>query len=271
MKAQMIISDIDGTLLDDNNQLSANTIEVITKFSDTKRFFATASARTKVSTFAAIGDLASISSAYAYANGAYVETNDGRCLVDNPIKSSTLKSILEIEGIDEASVCCVGINRAQAFLREPVCDKAFSIFDPEYKEVCDANDLTVKTYLIAIYNKNINKIYNTIKTEFKQLQSSPIAKSPSIGLDFIFIQDKGSDKGNALKAVSKHLQIPVEETVAIGDGISNDGPMIKAAGLGVAMKNAGKRLKDMADMVTRYDNDNDGLASFINEHFRLRN
>ena len=265
-----MMSDIDGTLLDDNSQLSVNTKEMITKFSRSKRFFVTASARTKVSTLAAIGDLASICSAYAYANGGYVETQDGRCLVDNPIKSSTLKSILKIEGINEASVCCVGINQAQAFLREPVCDKAFSIFDPEYKKVCNTNDLTIKTYLMAIYNKNIKKIYNTIKTEFKQLQVSPISKSPSIGLDFIFIQDKRSSKGNALKAVSKHLQIPVAETVAIGDQISNDGPMIKAAGLGVAMKNAGKELKGMADMVTRYDNDNDGLASFINEHLCLR-
>lgn len=265
----MIVSDIDGTLLDGNNRISAKTVEVITKFSSSKRFFATASARTKSSTHAVIGPLASICSAYAYVNGAYVETNDGLCLADNPIKSSTLKSILKIEGMNEASVCCVGINHAQAFLREPVCDKAFSFFDPEYKEVFDTNDLTIKTYLIAVYNKNINKIYNTIKTEFKQLQASPIAKSPSIGLDFIFIQNRGADKGSALKAISKHLQIPVTETVAIGDQVSNDGPMIKAAGLGVAMKNGVKSLKDIADMVTRYDNDNDGLASFINEHFHI--
>jgi len=269
MKAQMIVSDIDGTLLDDNNRLSAKTVEVITKFSDCKKFFVTASARTKLSTHAVIGDFASICSAHAYVNGAYVETSDGRCLVDNPIKSSTLKTVLKIEGINEASVCCVGINQAQAFLREPICDKAFSFFDPEYKELYDTNDLTIKTYLIAVYNKNINKIYNTIKTEFKLLQVSPVAKSPSIGLDFIFIQNKGADKGSALKSVSKHLQIPVTDTVAIGDQLSNDGPMIKAAGLGVAMKNGVKGLKDIADMVTRYDNNNDGLASFIDEHFRL--
>ena len=102
---------------------------------------------------------------------------------------------------------------------------------------------------------------------FPTLQASPVAKSPSTGLDFIFIQDKRSDKGSALKTVSKHFQIPVAKTVAIGDQFSNDSPMIKAAGLGVAMKNAGRRLKDMAGMVTRYDNDNEGLASFISEHF----
>ena len=267
MKAQLIMSDIDGTLLDSSSRLSANTLQVITRFSHSKRFFATASARTKASTFAVIGDLASICSAYACVNGAYIETSDGQCLVDNPIESATVKSILKIEGMNEASVCCAGINQAQALLREPLCDKAFSRFDPKYTEVCDTNDLTIKTYLIAVYNKNIHKIHHAVQTEFKQLQSSPVAKSPSTGLDFIFIQDKRSDKGSALKAVSKHFQIPVAETVAIGDQFSNDSPMIRAAGLGVAMKNDGKRLKGMADLVTRYDNDNEGLASFINEHF----
>lgn len=45
------------------------------------------------------------------------------------------------------------------------------------------------------------------------------------------------DKGSALLWLADHLGISREETMAFGDG-ENDIPMIKAAGIGVAMENA---------------------------------
>ena len=73
---------------------------------------------------------------------------------------------------------------------------------------------------------------------------------------------KESGKGEALKRLCEFLEIPVENSIAAGDG-DNDISMIEAAGVGVAMLNAPETVRTVADVVTRFDNDHDGLAEII--------
>ena len=72
---------------------------------------------------------------------------------------------------------------------------------------------------------------------------------------------KNVDKGTALMALADILGIDRNETMAIGDG-QNDVPMLKWAGIGVAMENAVPETKAAAD-VTTSDNDSDGAAAAI--------
>lgn len=76
----------------------------------------------------------------------------------------------------------------------------------------------------------------------------------------LFVKDAG--KGNALRYVCDYLQTPLENTYAAGDA-PNDISMIEAAGCGIAMQNADLIVKESADIITEYDNDNDGLALFM--------
>lgn len=57
------------------------------------------------------------------------------------------------------------------------------------------------------------------------------------------IMDKNGHKGNGLKQMAAHFNIPIEDTVAIGDNF-NDVPMLEAAGLSVAMGNAEEDVKN---------------------------
>ena len=78
----------------------------------------------------------------------------------------------------------------------------------------------------------------------------------------------GVSKGTGLLELARMLGIPPEETMAIGDS-SNDIPMIRAAGLGVAVANATDETKATADYVCRENNDVGGVAEAI-ERFVLR-
>ncbi len=69
---------------------------------------------------------------------------------------------------------------------------------------------------------------------------------------------KGVDKGNGLERLCAHLGISVEETVAVGDAY-NDLPILRKAGLSVAMGNANEEVKAVCDIVAA-DNDHDGVA-----------
>ena len=69
-------------------------------------------------------------------------------------------------------------------------------------------------------------------------------------------------KGAAVRFLAEHLNIPIENTIAVGDA-ENDIPMIEAAGLGVAMKNASNDIKQYADYITKLDNNQGGVGEVI--------
>lgn len=71
----------------------------------------------------------------------------------------------------------------------------------------------------------------------------------------------GVDKALGMEALAAHLGLDRSQTMAIGDG-GNDLAMIRHAGFGVAMANAGEEIRAAADYVTA-SNDADGVAAVI--------
>ncbi|MHA8138461.1 Cof-type HAD-IIB family hydrolase [Lactobacillaceae bacterium Scapto_B20] len=83
-------------------------------------------------------------------------------------------------------------------------------------------------------------------------------------LSVLEIKRKGVDKAYGVKALANHFNIAKENIVAIGDQV-NDLPLLSAAGTKVAMKNAVDQVKSIADVVTEYDNDQNGVARYLKQ------
>ena len=83
-----------------------------------------------------------------------------------------------------------------------------------------------------------------------------IEVSSSVPFNLELNHEKGI-KGYALKALAEHLDIPMEQTMAFGDG-HNDLSMIAMAGFGVAMEQCWPGVLDVADYVTCSCNDSGG-------------
>lgn len=77
----------------------------------------------------------------------------------------------------------------------------------------------------------------------------------------------GLSKAQGIETVITHLNIPQEQTIAIGDSM-NDIEMIKYAGFGIAMGNAVDKIKEAADMITD-DVNNAGVAKALTKIFSL--
>ncbi len=86
-------------------------------------------------------------------------------------------------------------------------------------------------------------------------------KSASVLLEFV---PTDYSKGSAVRFLSERYGIPAEQTVAVGDQL-NDLPMLLAAGIGVAVKNADPRLREVADRVSGYTNEEGAVGHLINE------
>lgn len=71
-----------------------------------------------------------------------------------------------------------------------------------------------------------------------------------------------ASKGNALIKLCEILGIPSENSIACGDE-ENDIPMIKAAGVGVAMKNGTDSARACADYITSHTNNENAITEVI--------
>ena len=92
---------------------------------------------------------------------------------------------------------------------------------------------------------------------------------PGIGFADPFPRDLevmagGIDKGEGLRFLLDRLGLDPSEAMAIGDG-GSDLPMLRAAGVGVAMGNSIRAVKDGADWVTG-SNDENGVALAIEKY-----
>ena len=84
---------------------------------------------------------------------------------------------------------------------------------------------------------------------------------------FMEIVPLGIEKAKSLGKLISFLGYDRSELVAIGDGL-NDLPMLKYAGLSIAMENAYPEVKQTATIVTS-SNDDDGVAKAIEEYILI--
>jgi len=91
-----------------------------------------------------------------------------------------------------------------------------------------------------------------LKDQLKFLPSEP---------HILQMVNSGVGKGTALMQIADHLRIDPEHVIAMGDGL-NDLEMIQWAGMGIAMGNAHKSIKEAAHFVGP-SNQDDGVAIIL--------
>ena len=107
---------------------------------------------------------------------------------------------------------------------------------------------------------NENKEKELMNKIFKNCEASRWHKA------FADVNTKGGGKHIGIDKIIEHYGIKLEETIAFGDG-GNDISMIKHAHIGVAMGNANKEVKEIADYITD-DVDNNGIYNAL-KHFNI--
>ncbi len=114
---------------------------------------------------------------------------------------------------------------------------------------------------IQIFFKDMQLRARMLKTLPEEFPDLVVTTSIVNNIEF---NSRDATKGVALKKLAARLEIPIEETMAFGDDF-NDIPMLEAAGIGVAMGNAGEEVRRAADYVTD-GCDHSGVAHAMN-HF----
>jgi len=99
---------------------------------------------------------------------------------------------------------------------------------------------------------------------FKNRFSDGTVKVMKTNPEYLEFINGNTDKGVALRKLSKYYKISEEQIIAMGDG-HNDIDMLECAGISAVPANAKDEVKRVADVVLEWDNNNAAVGNFLKE------
>ena len=254
---KLIATDMDGTLLNSNNEIQHGFYDVFEKIQEKGIIFAAASGRqyyNLLESFKGIED----KMMFIAENGTFV-VYEGKELVVNSLDINLARELIKVgRQIENSYVILCGKN--SAYIES--CDKRLieqtKKYYARYEIVSDLTKIEDDILKVTICDflgseNNSKKYYDDYR------EKAQIAVSGEIWLD---ITAKGINKGVAIEEVQELLNIKKEETMVFGDYL-NDLEMMKSAYHSYAMENAHEDLKRVARFITK-SNDESGVVHAIN-------
>ena len=202
-------------------------------------------------------------------NGAQIrKLADGECLYEKNISREALRQLLELSRKLEIPVE-FSINGV-LYLTQESLDQQQGLPQLHFHvNTILANHGNVVPSLDSCCEMAVEKcnlpyipphLHKQAEQMLKEISVSAVWSSPTS----MEITHPDAKKGIALEALCNLLNIPLENTMAMGDS-GNDESMLKMAGLGIAMGNAPDFIKAVADGVTE-SNEHDGAAIAIERY-----
>ncbi|MCL1829543.1 MAG: Cof-type HAD-IIB family hydrolase [Oscillospiraceae bacterium] len=241
----LLVSDMDGTLLDSAHEISRENTEAIKYFTDNGGLFTVASGR-MVRAIALYADRININAPVISFNGAAVYDTAGKKLLKSMPHEADIPALvsglaenfpelgIEVFTIDEMYICRGSdVTRLHCeIIRAP-----YALSDVrDIKGECMKLNLTQEPSYLERVERYLNErwpgMFCIVHTEAHYLE----------------LMRPGVNKGRGLSAVAEILNIARERVCAVGDYF-NDAEMLEFAGIAVAPANACPQIKDIADVV----------------------
>lgn len=268
MTIQLIATDLDNTLLNNQKQVSARNKQALQYLKQKHILFGLASGRDWQSVYELL-DKWGIHDMVRFiigTNGGQVyDVQSGQLVIQGKI-SGALAYQIYVAYAESSGLFFVrnGNDRYQNVFHSALHQDALKYNEPEH--IVD-----IKAYL---QNHDIDKAsifcepedMEAIKKIGRTLDTLPLSRMQSSQHLYEFM-DQYTNKGSGLIKTCQLLNIPIENTMAFGDA-TNDYALIEKAGVGVVMKNGTPDVKAIADHITVYTNDEDGFAYFIENHLK---
>lgn len=274
MRSKILFSDVDDTLLNKDKRISEENRKAIIKMLEQGHYFVAVTGKPIEIGRNVIKDLGlTMPGCYMVAfNGAVIYD----CAADRVLSESTIPMDVVREILDEADKEGIHVQTYQKnyiLTREHNEELDFYLERTQmpYKLAPDIFGCLVKepNKIIAISVDGLKPLQELKKNfEIKHPKMKERCNCFFSSDEYLEFCPKGIDKGISVKYLSGFLNIPLENTVAIGDE-RNDISMIEAAHVGVAVENAIPELKQSADYITKNDYEHGAVAEVI-ERFILK-
>lgn len=265
---KLIAIDLDGTLLADDGTISMENVRSIREVQDKGHIVSIATGRSLHDTKEIIRR-AKLDCPIIVGNGArsfhhgidlhqlYLETDVVKELMsflqdlevyfemytnDGILLEKNMETILRKELSNVGKDILVSLDQMIAIQRG---QHGLQIVD-DYETVCSSYEGVYKVFVLSLLSKKRDQLKNWIDSR-KDISIT------SSGREKLEIAHHRASKGYALELLAKHFNIPMKNTVAIGDNF-NDLSMFKVAGISISMGNAEDEVKQETTYTTKnYD------------------
>lgn len=266
MKYKAIFCDFDGTLYRDDHTVSSRNLEAIRAYLDRGGKFVISTGRLFQSVRKQLDALGLNEGEVIVCQGAGVyDASTGRRLWAETIRRDYA---LECARFIDSSSDVVGMmyidDECYAVQKNEFSDRFVQICGIDYR----ATGCKLEQFLIDRPSLNVTKLLAMVvpsaAMEFCRRGERLLGGKMDFARSQEFLVEMmqvGVNKGKACEYLCRRYGIEADESIALGDS-ENDLPMIRFAGLGVAMGNAFDNVKEDADYVAP-SNDDDGVAHVI--------
>ena len=266
---RLIISDIDGTILDDQHQVDSQLREQIPLLKKENIPFVLASARSPLGMEPIARELGLGDNPLACYNGALIikgDPNQYETIIEHPLDKKEIHTFLELVKAEFPSVS-INLYSGKDWITERL-DKWVQIEanitgeQPLIQNVLlPVLDALIPAHKLLLIDEAavIQQLHAYLQTLDFPNTAFYLSKD-----NYMEVTHQQVSKEHALLEVANHYQIPLEQVMTIGDNF-NDLPMLRMAGLGVAMGNAPQEVKEDARTET-YSNNQHGVAKAIEKY-----
>ena len=242
-KIKALFFDIDGTLVSfQTHRIPQSTVEALeeAKRKGVKVYISTGRPKMIITNLGQIEHLID----------GYITTNGARCFIgehtvcQHPISSSDVDKVIVASTRDGYPVIVVGEKHLAILNLTPLVEEIFV-------KGLGVDNLDFQSDMDNLAGEEILQLtpFCNVEQEKALLPTLDNCTSGRWHPAFTDITAGDADKGKGLHAMADYLGLDIRETMAFGDG-GNDISIIREAGIGVAMGNAGEEVKEIADYVT---------------------
>ena len=253
---KFIATDMDGTLLNSNNEIHADFYPMFQSLKEKDIIFAAASGRQYYNLLERFKDIKD-DMMFIAENGTFV-VYKGKELIVNSLEKNIAKELIEIgRTIPNSYVILCGKNSAYIESHDERLIKQTAKYYERYKIV--ENLTSIDDDILKVTICDFNGSENNSNSYFDEYRDKvQITVSGEIWLDIVA---KGINKGVAINEIQNLLNIDYKETMVFGDYL-NDLEMMSSAYHSYAMANAHYTLKKAARFIAK-SNDENGVIQAI--------
>ena len=273
MERKLIAIDLDGTTLNNESKITPETFHVIQNVLKQGHIVSIATGRSYRKSFHLYDEL-QLQTPIVNYNGAlsHFPGQDNwkygyhkKLDLDLAFSLKTLNTEPDINLIAAETTERVYIDRTKEEYKSQhipfqLIDATISPFD-ETNLIEDPTSVSVYTPLY----ENVPTLQDKILNQFGQKVAVQTWGGPTPTLEIVA---SGIQKAMGVESVAAYYDIKPKNILAFGDE-ANDYEMIQYAGHGVMMKNGIDDLKNVADDITEFSNDENGLAKYLKNYFKV--
>ncbi|NWG29729.1 MAG: HAD family hydrolase [Ignavibacteriaceae bacterium] len=261
-----IITDIDGTLLNDEGEIGIESKKLIKNLISENVTISLATGRLHSAVTEIAGEL-SLNGYIISLDGALIKNYvSDKTLSESFLKPAQVKKAISISEKDLINIVLCHASAIYYTEYNSVIPSLLSKFGASYKQVDSYQDYITGT-LEIVCSSDMKSSIKQMEEKFNfpyslGCNTSYFRSKKNENIYYLEIRKAGSSKGKAVARLLKHLSIKPWQSAVIGDWY-NDITMFQTKAMKVAVANAIPELKNTADFITSGTNREDGTAEFF--------